>query len=117
MTPSLRARLQADLLPALKAGDDARVGVLRTTLAALSNAEAVDDSRSLPAAGAFATDVARRRLSEPEVVEVVTGARDELRSLAAEMHAIGQADEGAGLDARAAILDGYLLPRDRRLGG
>jgi uncharacterized protein YqeY len=53
----LRERLQAGLAPALRAGDAARVSVLRTTLAAVANAEAVDASGARPASGAFAGDV------------------------------------------------------------
>jgi uncharacterized protein YqeY len=53
----LRERLQAGLAPALRAGDATRLSVLRTTLAAVANAEAVDASGARPASGAFAGDV------------------------------------------------------------
>ena len=56
MAPSLRERLQAGLPAAMKAGDRLRVSVLRTTLAAIANAEAVDASATRPARGAFAGD-------------------------------------------------------------
>src|SRR5690606_19414405 len=42
MADALRARLTDDLLAARKARDEVRVAVLRTTRAALGNAEAVD---------------------------------------------------------------------------
>jgi uncharacterized protein YqeY len=40
MNRSIREQMQADLMTALKCGDLVAVGVLRTTLAALSNAPA-----------------------------------------------------------------------------
>jgi hypothetical protein len=106
----LRERLQAGLAPALRAGDAARVSVLRTTLAAVANAEAVDASGARPASGAFAGEVPRRQLSEDDVRAVVVAARDELRTAEAELRTVGQADAAADLAARAAVLDAYLAP-------
>jgi uncharacterized protein len=98
------------LAPALRAHDAARVSVLRTTLAAVANAEAVDASGVRPVSGAFAGDVPRRQLSEDDVRAIVVAVRDELRTAEAELRTVGRADAAADLDARAAVLDGYLAP-------
>ena len=104
----MREELQAGLAPAMRARDAPRVSVLRTTLAAVANAEAVDASGAQPAPGAYATDVPRRHLSDDEVRAVVVATRDELRAAEAELRTVGQADAAADLATQAAVLDGYL---------
>src|SRR5688572_5257444 len=65
MSRTIREQMQVDLVTALKAGDVHAVSVLRTTLAALDNAEAVDPGSGAPLvrAGLFG-DVERRPLVE-----------------------------------------------------
>ncbi len=104
---TLRKQLEADLPSALKARDAARAGVLRTTLAAIANAEAVDLAGDHERAGLLG-DVARRALSDDDVRVIVERERDELHRLAVHMHDIGQADESADLATRAAVLEHYL---------
>lgn len=103
--------MQADLVTALKAGDAVAVAVLRTTLAALSNAEAINpaaDGRPAPV-GLFA-DVERRRLSPDDVVSIVAGERRDLEAAATMLDAAERPGEAAGCRVRAAILDRYLAP-------
>ena len=77
MTP-IRERLQAALSDALRSRDALRMSVLRTTLSAIANAEAVE-----VAPGTTATEVARRALSEDDVRAVVVAERHELEAKAA----------------------------------
>lgn len=109
MSCQIREQMQADLLAALKGGDLVAVSVLRTTLAALSNAEAFDPGADGPLvrAGLFG-DVERRCLSVDDVTSIVAGERDELQASAALLDGAGRAVEAAGCRARAAILDQYL---------
>ena len=100
--------MQADLRPALRDRDALRVSVLRTTLAAVVNAEAVDATGAGSVRGAFAGDVPRRALSEDDVRAVVVAARDELRAAEAELRAVGQDGAAADLATQAGILDAYL---------
>lgn len=96
-------------MTALKGGDVVAVAVLRTTLAGLSNAEAIDpgvDGRPVRA-GLFG-DEERRRLSADDVVSIVAGERDELQAAAALLDEAGRAVEAAGCRARASVLDHYL---------
>ncbi|QYG91137.1 GatB/YqeY domain-containing protein [Iamia sp. SCSIO 61187] len=99
--------LRADLVEALKAGDSVRSSALRLGLAAVANAEAVDPSGPTTAAG-LAGDVARRGLSDADVVAVLAAERDDLRDQAAALRARGRA-EADDLDARAAVLSVYLV--------
>ena len=101
--------MQADLVIALKEGDLVAVSVLRTTLASLSNAEAVDPEPGAPLvrAGLFG-DVERRWLSADVIASIVTRERNELQAAAALLDAAGRPGEAAGCRARAAVLDNYL---------
>jgi uncharacterized protein YqeY len=105
---SLPDRLRAALPAAMKARDQTRVSVLRTTLSALANAEAVDATGSEPAIGTGANEVTRRTVSPGEAVRIVTAERDDLRTTAEEMHRLDQTEEAAELRARADVLDGFL---------
>lgn len=104
MTNALRNRLEADLRVALKSGDAVRVSVLRTTLSALSNAEAVDVS-VVPAG---VTEVPRRELGDDDIRGIVERERDELRTTADRMRRVGAPDRARELVAQARLLDGYL---------
>jgi len=108
MTVAIRQQLETDLRVALKARDRSRISVLRSTLSAVANAEAVDPSRAQTASGLLG-DVERTQLSEVEMRTIVARERDELLSDADHMRSLGrpEADE---LAAKAAILDAHLLP-------
>jgi len=99
--------MQADLPAAIKARDASRVSVLRTTLGALANAEAVDLSGPRSTAGLLG-DVERKLLSERDMREIVSRERAELWAAAQEMERLGQRREAVELEARAGILESYL---------
>ena len=109
-TPSVRESMRADLKTAMSARDRTAVAVLRTTLAALSNAEAVSAEGSRPATGAFANEVARNELDDAAVQAVIERERAELAASADEYDEVGQADEAAALRQQVAVLDRYLPP-------
>lgn len=106
MNGSIRDQLQAGLPAAMHARDEARVSVLRTTLAALANAEAVDPSTPAPPGGLLG-DVERRHLTEDDARSIVRRERDELHRDADELRRLDR-PEADRLTAQAAILDGYL---------
>lgn len=107
MSRTIREQMQADLVSALKGGDVTAVSVLRTTLAALANAEAVDSDGTLVRVGLFG-DVERRRLSDADIASLVVRERAELESVAVLLDAADRAAEAARCRARAAILDSYV---------
>jgi len=104
-------RMRTDLVAALKAGDAVRTSALRTALAAVANAEAVDPAGPTVTTG-LPGDVARRALTDADVVAVLAAERDDLRDQAAALRARGR-DEADDLDAKAAVLAAY-LPTDER---
>ena len=108
MVVAIRKQLQTELREALKTRDRSRISVLRSTLSAVANAEAVDPSEARTAAGLLG-DVERRPLSEVEMRTIVARERDELLSDADHMRSLGR-PEAHELAAKAAILDAHLLP-------
>ena len=100
----MRERLRADLLAAMKAKDETLLKVLRATLAAIGNAEAIDPSTVAP----DVTEVQRRELTDDDVRSVIEAERAELESAAAELDANGRAEEADALRRRRVVLDRYL---------
>ena len=107
MSAILRQQMHDDLAAAMRARDTTTVGVLRTTLSAVANAEAVDGSAGHTRAGLLG-DVARRDLTDADIRSIIEGERADLAATAAEMRAVGQSDAADELDRRAGILDRYL---------
>ncbi|MER6691150.1 hypothetical protein [Streptomyces minutiscleroticus] len=106
----------------MRARDRTAVSALRTTLAALDNAEAVPADETVahgPAleespVGAGATEAARRALDERGVTDIVRAEAAERLEAAARLTAPAHADRAVRLRAEAAVLlrflDGHGAP-------
>jgi uncharacterized protein len=130
---SLREQLSRALPVAMKARDRVAVAALRSALAAVANAEAVDPSRSPPAArptptgpspkpggpggdppfagtvaGIGATEMERRSLTGEQVEEVVRAEIAERETAAAEYERAGQPQQAERLRGEAEVLIAYL---------
>lgn len=100
----------------MRARDRTAVSALRSTLAALDNAEAVplDEAAlkgvalELAPVGAGATEAVRQELSEARVVELVRAEATERLEAAAHLTSPTHADRAARLRAEAAVLLGFL---------
>lgn len=107
---SLRERLRAALKPAMKARDTGAVSALRSALAAIDNAEAVDAGDVRAGAveespvGLGAAEAARRDLTEVEIEAIVRREIDERRSAATEYDRLGAIDRRDRLTAEADAL-------------
>jgi uncharacterized protein YqeY len=102
-------RLRDDLLAARKARDRARVSVLRTTLAAIENAEApIATGPSWPPQVGLSTDHDRLVLSEAVVRSIVEREIDERVHAADELAPLGQDERAHELRTEAEILRPYL---------
>jgi uncharacterized protein YqeY len=99
----IRDRLQSSLKAAMQARDHVATSVLRTTLSAVANAEAVD----VPA-GTTATEVPRRHLTEDDVRDVVHAEHADLEATAAELRRRGRHADADVLGAKAAVLAAHL---------
>jgi uncharacterized protein YqeY len=103
----VRARMQIDLRDAMRDQDRSRVSVLRTALAALANAEAVEAQDVAVVDGLYAAEAERRELSDVDVRTVLDGVRDELLVAAGEIGRLGRSGDAERLRAQAAIVEGY----------
>jgi uncharacterized protein YqeY len=113
-------RLRAALKDALRARDAVAVAAVRSALASLDNAGAVDPAAGPRTgagehvaggvAGLGAGEVARREVGEDERREIVAGEVAERRSAAAGYRDHGHGDRAARLDAEADVLERILRP-------
>jgi uncharacterized protein YqeY len=130
-TGDIRARMRRGLVDAMKARDQQAVAALRSTLARIDNAEAVDadglDAEALDAEPALysgeghpavagsvlgigAADVDRRVLT-PEEMAAIVGDDVEEREIAAEVLVrVGRPDQAERLRAQNKLLTTYLTP-------
>lgn len=104
----LRDRLKADLGAAIRDGDTRLVAVLRSLLAAIGNAEAVELDPSHPKEVQGWAEVPRRRLTTAELMQIVRREADERRAAAAEYEQRGRPDEAERLRRSARVVDRYL---------
>jgi uncharacterized protein YqeY len=112
----LHTRLRRALPPALKARDQAAVAALRSALAAIDNAQAVEAPPAPRSGGVVAGavtglaagDVPRRRLSESDIAAIVRAEVADRRVAATDYERAGQVDAAARLTAEADVLAAYL---------
>jgi uncharacterized protein YqeY len=112
----LEQRLRQALPKAMKARDAAAVSALRTTLAAIANAEAVE-APAVPETtgriagariGVGAGEAARAELSEEQIASIVRAEVAERVEAAADYERAGQAEPAERLRAEAAVLTAHL---------
>ena len=103
----IRDRLRSDLKSAMKTKDQMLMRVLRTAIAAIDNAEAVEGPT-----GAVGTigygDVPRRHLEPPKAVEILEAEIHERETGSAEYRRVGRADAAETLQAEISILRLYV---------
>lgn len=108
MAVSLRQRLSADLLLAMKVKDAIAISALRSLLSALDNASAVPASTVAAPVFGRNGDVPRRDLADTECQSIVS-AEVSARSVAAEEYArLGRDDVAARLRAEQAVVERYV---------
>jgi uncharacterized protein len=115
---TLRERLRAALPAAMKARDAAAVAALRSALAAVDNAEAVEAAPPPTAAthpdlagttvGVGATEAGRRDLEEAEVERLVRAEVTDRRAAAQAYERAGRHDRARRLRAEADVLGSHL---------
>jgi uncharacterized protein len=113
----LRHRLREALTVAMRARDRLAMAVLRSTLAAIDNAESVDGTSSsareqlaieqIPR-GVGANEVARRTLTESEVEQIVRTEIAELVAATRHYDDAGQAERAAQLRREVEVLSALL---------
>jgi uncharacterized protein YqeY len=118
--PGIESRLRDALKQSMRARDKAAVSALRTTLAAIDNAGAVEVADAAPASlsgdehvagsrlGVGAAEAERRELSEAELVALVRAEVTEREASATEYERHGESERAAGLRHEASVLAGVL---------
>ncbi|WP_091629212.1 GatB/YqeY domain-containing protein [Amycolatopsis saalfeldensis] len=117
----MRTNLRLALTTALKARDRAATTALRSALAAIDNAEAVDVEHLSPsvtgnehvagaAVGLGAAEVERRQLTEADVRSIVEKEARDRVDAADEYERLGRLDLAGDLRAGAAVLERQLNP-------
>ncbi|SEK71182.1 GatB/YqeY domain-containing protein [Streptacidiphilus jiangxiensis] len=115
----LRHRLRDALAVAIKGRDRLTTSVLRATLGAIENAEAVPADRTAATApgsltiegspvGVGAAEVARRMLTEDDVRAVVRAEVAEREEAAEAYHRAGRPDQAERLRTEIEVLGAYL---------
>jgi len=100
--------LRSDLEKALRSRDRVEMSTLRTLIAAVENATAIDvEASSEPKLG-LSHDQPRRVLSENDVAAIILHERDDLVAAATRYRDLGLVDEMADLERRARIVERYL---------
>ncbi|MCW2631870.1 MAG: hypothetical protein JWR88_832 [Pseudonocardia sp.] len=113
--------LRRALVDAMKARDSVAVSALRSALAAIENAEAVDAADGAPAGvgdadphvagsivGLGAGEVSRRTLTPAEVVATVRAELDERLAAAVEYQRLGRREHAERLRGEAGVLSRQL---------
>jgi len=115
--PRIDARLRRDLTAALKARDSVTVAALRSALAALDNAGAVESPASRAEGtrhvagttpGVGATDTLRRVLGEHDARAILRSQVEEHRRAADQYARLGRLDIAERRRTEAAVLAEYL---------
>jgi len=105
---SLHDRIRDDLNQAMKDRDMKRVKVLRTTVSAIQNAEAIEGIASVEGIVGYG-DVARRSLSDEDVFGIISLEIEEFEGYVAEYRRIGQTEKAEDFHQDMEILRGYLV--------
>jgi uncharacterized protein YqeY len=115
----MRSRLRTALITAMRTRDSVAVSALRSALAAIDNAEAVDAGTSGGDVGAHPlgpvgpAEAPRRELTEADIVETVrTEVSDRLRT-AGEYERLGQPEHAERLRGEATVLSRFVPAPER----
>ena len=109
----MRETLRADLKTAMLGKDRQRAALIRTLIAAIDNAEAVEataaqQTESFRQLGDPSGEVARRVLGHAEIAAVLEAEAATRLAAAGQIRAGGNQDEAARLEAEAQVVRGYL---------
>ena len=108
MAPSLRQRINADLLLAMKAKDTVAISALRSVLSALDNATAVPASTVPAPVFGHNGDVPGRDLSDSDCQSIISAAVSDRSAAAEEYERLGRDDVAARMRAEQAVMERYI---------
>jgi uncharacterized protein YqeY len=103
----IRSRLSSDLTSAMKTGDKVRIRVVRSTLTAIANAEAVEASTRAGGTMGY-SNVPRRQVGRAEIIGLIESEIGEREIAAAQYHDVGRPAEAEALEEEMGVLRAYL---------
>ena len=103
----IRSRLRSDLTTAMKTGDKVRIRVVRSTMAAIANAEAVEGSARAEGTVSYA-DVPRREVGRAQIIELLDTEIGEREIAAAQYRDVGRPADAETLEEEMGVLRAYL---------
>jgi uncharacterized protein len=116
----LLTRLRGDLRAAMKAQRREEMAALRTLIAAIDNAQSVEDSAPAPpspsehvaggAPGLRAADAARRELSERDLQRIIEAELWERDAQAERLTLLGRVDDASRLRYEVDVIARYQIP-------
>lgn len=107
---SVPRRLRADLVTAIRERNKVAVSMIRTLIAAIENAEAVEAESMAEVNIGLNHDRPRRDLSQADIASIVARERDELTDAVKRYRELGLTTELAELEERMAVVDRYIEP-------
>lgn len=103
----IRSRLSFDLARAMKTGDKVRIRVVRSTMTAIGNAEAVEASNRAGGTVGY-SDVLRREVGRAQIVDLIESEIGEREIAAAQYRDVGRPADAETLDEEIGVLRAYL---------
>lgn len=103
----IRSRLGSDLTTAMKSGDKVRIRVVRSTLTAIANAEAVEASTRAEGTVGY-SDVPRREVGRAQIIDLIGSEIGEREIAAAQYRDVGRPADAETLDEEIDVLRAYL---------
>lgn len=106
---TIRTRLKADLIVAMKARQTDTIMIIRTLLAAIDNEEAVPRTSAPTTSDGYTPDVPRRVLRATDIHAILTREADECRQAATDYARLGQHDAADRMHTALALIQAYRL--------
>jgi molybdopterin-guanine dinucleotide biosynthesis protein A/uncharacterized protein YqeY len=106
-------RLRADLGPALREGRSIEVSMIRTLIAAIENAGAVDATLSSDPKIGLHHDQPRRELGDEDITAILDREWSEVSAAIDDYRRLGMTDEVTDLGLKREVIDRYRLPETR----
>jgi uncharacterized protein len=104
---NIRSRLGSDLTTAMRTGDKVRIRVVRSTLTAIANAEAVEASTRAEGTVGY-SDVPRRKVGRAEIIDLIGSEIGEREIAAARYREVGRPADAETLEEEIGVLRAYL---------
>lgn len=104
---TILARLRADLVPALREGRTVEASMIRTLIAAIDNAGAIEASYSVEPKVGLGHDQPRRQLSDADVATILEKERAEVSAAIVEYRSLGLTEQSNRLELQLAVIDRY----------